>query len=133
MEGESPAPEAGGEGQQLVEGGVDGGESESVETSEMGGGVGGGTAGALGEPEAPADVDVESVESSAAEAGGEEGAEAGVGEHLEPVPMTYLAVSYCDSEGQNCKACPGPDEDYNMWDNLFIHPSDETGADSDFR
>ena len=98
----------------------------------MGGGVGGGAAGALGEPEAPADVDVEAVESPAAEAGGEEGAEAGVGEHLEPVPMTYLAVSYCDSEGQNCKACPGPDEDYNMWDNLFIHPGDETGAGRHF-
>ena len=46
---------------------MDGGESESVETSEMGGGVGGGAAGALGEPEAPADVDVEAVESPAAE------------------------------------------------------------------
>ncbi len=51
-----------------------------------------------------------------------------MGEHLEPVPLTYLAGSYCDSEGQNCEACPGPDEDYNMWDNLFIHPGDETGA-----
>jgi hypothetical protein len=132
VEGESPAAEAGGEGEQRVEGAVDGGESESVETSEMGGGVGGGAAGALGEPEAPADVDVEAVESPAAEAGGEEGAEAGVGEHLEPVPMTYLAGAFCDSEGQNCKACPGPDEDYNMWDNLFIHPGDETGAGRHF-
>jgi hypothetical protein len=72
------------------------------------------------------------VESPAAEAGGEEGAEAGVGEHLEPVPMTYLAGACCDSEGQNCKACPGPDEDYNMWDNLCIHPGDETGAGRHF-
>jgi hypothetical protein len=64
---------------------------------------GGGAAGALGEPEAPADVvDAEAVESPAAEAGDEEGAEAGVGEHLEPVPMTYLAGACCDSEGQNC-------------------------------
>ena len=132
MEGASAAAEAGGEGEQRVEGGVDGGETEPVETSEVGGGVGGGAAGALGELEAPADVDVEAVESPAAEAGGEEGAEAGVGEHLEPVPMTYLAGACCDSEGQNCKACPGPDEDYNMWDNLFIHPGDETGAGRHF-
>jgi hypothetical protein len=145
---------------------VDGDESEPVETSEVGGEVGGGAAGALGELEGPADVDVEAVESPAAEAGGdvgaeagvespaaeaggdvgaeagvespaaeaggEEGAEAGVGEHLEPVPMTYLAGACCDSEGQNCKACPGPDEDYNMWDNLFIHPGDETGAGRHF-
>jgi hypothetical protein len=27
----------------------------------------------------------------------------------------------CDSEG-NCNPCPGPDEDYNPWDNLYIFP-----------
>jgi len=45
---------------------------------------------------------------------------------VEEVPLTFLAGACCDAEG-NCKKCPGPDEDYNMWDNLYIFPGDETG------
>ena len=63
------------------------------------------------------------------EAGEQEGGDAeGVeGEDVEPAaaPLTFLGGACCDAEG-HCKKCPGPDEDYNFWDNLYIFPGDET-------
>jgi len=57
---------------------------------------------------------------------GESGEEGEGGKEAEAVaPLTFLEGACCDGEG-HCKKCPGPDEDYNFWDNLFIFPGNET-------
>jgi hypothetical protein len=106
----------------------------------------------------PAEGAMESMDGRQGEEGVEEAPEAGVeeeeeqgvegaehseseehlgadGEEVEeaaaPAPLTYLVGACCDSEG-HCKKCPGPDEDYNMWDNIYIFPGDETGMGRSF-
>ena len=79
----------------------------------------------------PAARDQDEVEAADGEDEESEGQSKEQSDDAEEAPVTYLAGACCDSEG-NCKSCPGPDEDYNMWDNLYIFPGDQAGMGRSF-
>lgn len=79
----------------------------------------GGVAAGAGEEEGGGDAE---EREGSEEAQGAEGDDA---EAEAVAPLTFLEGACCDSDG-HCQKCPGPDEDYNFWDNLYIFPGDET-------